>query len=142
MQFFLLQFGPNLPLRSYRKSASKPRVSTTRDMKNKMNLHSPKKEAVLVGDIQVPVGNNKAVRKPQLPRSFPRFIPVLGLIKSRGQSAKATEQAGTAEVLFQRESKGSKAKRRGSVLQSRANSTILTTTPQSIGALVPGDCCQ
>lgn len=128
MQSFLLQFTLNFPLRSYRKSASKPRLSTTRHMKNKINLYAPKVEAVLMGDIQVPVGHNKAVRKPQLPCSFHRFIPVLGLIKSRGQPRKATEQAGTAEVLFQRESKDSKEKWRGSVLQSRANTTILTTS--------------
>lgn len=42
------------------------------------------------------------------------------------------------EVLFQRESKESKAKWRGYILQSRAHSTILTTTPQSISALSLG----
>lgn len=91
---------------------------------------------------QGPVGNNKVVRKPQMPCSFHRFIPVLGLIKSRGHSGKANDQAGTAEVLFQKESKDSKAKWRGIVLQSRASSTILTATQQSFRALVPGDCCQ
>lgn len=103
MKSFLLKFALNLPLRIYRKSASKSRLSTTRDMKNKINLHSPKREAGLMGDIQVAVGNNKIVRKPELLHRFPKFIPVLGLIKSRGQSGKATEQAGTAEVLSEGE---------------------------------------
>lgn len=81
----LLQFALNLPLRIYRRLASKSRLSTTRDMKNKINLHFPKREAVLMGNSQVTAGNNKAVRKSQLLHRFPRFISVLGLIKPRGQ---------------------------------------------------------
>lgn len=45
------------------------------------------------------------------------------LLKSRGQTAKATEQAGRAEIPFQREREDSKRKWRGPVLRSRADST-------------------
>lgn len=51
-----------LKLRSCRKPVSKPSVPTTRDAKNKINLHSPKRGSVLVGDIQAPAGSNEAVR--------------------------------------------------------------------------------
>lgn len=63
-----------------------------------------------MGDIQVLAGSNEAVRQSLLLCRFPGFTSVLGLIKRRGQSAKATEQAGTAEILFWSEREDSEAK--------------------------------
>lgn len=133
MQSFLLQFALNLSLRIYRRSASKPSLSTNRDMENKINLHLSKREAVLMGNIQVTAGNNKAVRKAQLSCRFPRFIPLLGLIKSRGQERLLSKQ-GQQKSCFR--GRVRTARQSGGGMSCRAEPTPPSSPPHH-RALVP-----